>query len=93
MDPISAIKMLPHASTLALSSLLTTLYMRLTSTPSSLRQAVYAKATTARGYTAQADIRKATLDVYYMAGLSVSGYAPFKPSVFCINKAQKSILA
>ncbi|EKD48895.1 MAG: hypothetical protein ACD_64C00082G0004, partial [uncultured bacterium] len=38
MDPISAIKMLPHASTLALSSLLTTLYMRLTSTPSSLRQ-------------------------------------------------------
>ena len=69
----------------------------------SLRQAVYAKqstprlrqpgATTARGYTAQADIRKATLDVYYMAGLSVSGYAPFKPSVFCINKAQKSILA
>lgn len=54
---------------------------------------VYAKATTTKGYSAQAGIRQAKLDLYYRAGLSVSGYAPFKPPVFCVNKAQESILA
>ena len=27
---------------------------------------------------------------FIMVGLSVSGYAPFKPSLFCVNKAQES---